>query len=392
MGDAIGSRYATVEVDSSTLTALVQKATGKSCAQVTEWTSHPILTGAGEGLGLFHYSGAATDGNDVLEWSLILKALGGQRQGGDSPADWNCWLREPLAYQSGLLNDLPGGIRAPRCYDLVQRPNGNVWLWLEDMTDGGRADVIGEWTLDDYGQVARDFGRLNGAYLTGRPLPAGPWVSQHWLRDWIDKSADSIALLRQSQDNPWIMRTCPSDIAEAIFRMWGQREEYLHALERLPQTFCHMDVFRRNLMLRARPDGRRETVALDWAFSGQGALGEELAPLIVAGPFFMEVPVSLALEVEERAFAGYLEGLRDAGWSGDARQARLGYAIAGATRYAVGAWKLTLPVLLDERLHFLADQVFGHPMGEVCDITAQANSLFTLRLEREARDLMSQLM
>jgi hypothetical protein len=36
----------------------------------------------------------------------------------------------------------------------------------------------------------------------------------------------------------------------------------------------------------------------------------------------------------------------------------------------------------------LLEQVFGHTMGELCDCWAQTYDVFTLRLEREARDLM----
>src|SRR3712207_7779326 len=58
-------------------------------------------------------------------------------------------------------------------------------------------------------------------------------------------------------------------------RLWEERERFLTALDRLPQTFCHHDAFRRNLLVRRGPEGE-ELVALDWTQTGHGAVGQEL--------------------------------------------------------------------------------------------------------------------
>src|SRR5207237_402832 len=80
--------------------------------------------------------------------------------------------REALAYASGLLDDLPGGIAAPRCFAVEERTDESCWLWLEEVGDrhGSR------WPLSQYARAARALGRFNGAYLAGRALPAYPWL------------------------------------------------------------------------------------------------------------------------------------------------------------------------------------------------------------------------
>lgn len=40
-----------------------------------------------------------------------------------------------LAYQSGLLDDLPDGLIAARCVGITEPEAGTVCLWLEEVTD-----------------------------------------------------------------------------------------------------------------------------------------------------------------------------------------------------------------------------------------------------------------
>jgi aminoglycoside/choline kinase family phosphotransferase len=114
--------------------------------------------------------------------------------------------------------------------------------------------------------------------------------------------------------------------------VWEEREVFYQALENLPQVFCHRDVFGRNLI-----DQQGETVLIDWAYAGIGALGEELTPLVQATYLWHEVGKEAYKELEEGVLYGYLEGLRQAGWQGDAKWVRLGYAASSALRYTTGS-------------------------------------------------------
>lgn len=82
------------------------------------------------------------------------------------------------------------------------------------------------------------------------------------------------------------------------------------------------------------PDGRDETVAVDWAFLGTAAVGEELASLVCASVMLADADPDRVRELGETCFEGYLAGLRDAGWDGDPKLVRLGYA-AGTIRYGL---------------------------------------------------------
>ena len=71
-------------------------------------------------------------------------------------------------------------------------------------------------------------------------------------------------------------RVYPPDLIDSLLRMWAQRKQFLDALDRLPETLCHFDAFRRNLFARRTPDGLGRTVVIDWAFVGIGAVGQDI--------------------------------------------------------------------------------------------------------------------
>jgi hypothetical protein len=86
------------------------------------------------------------------------------------------------------------------------------------------------------------------------------------------------------------------------------------------------------------------------------------------------------------AFAGYLAGLREAGWIGSAQLVRLGYTAAAFLGHGVGVIQF-LPLLLDETQHGTLEQIFGHPIEEVAGQGILVHQ-FLLRLAGEAEQLI----
>jgi hypothetical protein len=358
------------EIDGTTLTPLVRDALGRKAVQVVDWEHQALRGGAGLGGSVHRFSGTAQEGDQVVPWSLILKVHRAPAYTHDARAVFDqaepCspfyWKREPLAYDSGMLQDLPGGLCAPRCYRVTETPDEAIWLWLEDIEDL----FEGRWPLEHYGVVARHLGQLNGAYLAGRPMPAVPWMCQGFLRTYVEQAAPVYARLRTSLDRRLVRRLLPGDRAAKLFALWEARETYLQVLDRLPQVFCHLDAFRRNLFARRTPEGSEQTVAVDWSYVGFGALGEELVPLVEASIIFREVELSQAQALYEIALEGYLEGLRDAGWRGDPRLVQLGYKAAANLRYGLAAYAEFLVNLLDDNLA-RSSQVFGLSPEQLVD-------------------------
>jgi hypothetical protein len=350
------------------IVAAVHRQPGREHVAIADWTCHRLTGGGGEGLGVWRVAGQAWADDSLQPWSLILKGSA-PPEPGTLPSVRNWPHREMEMYRSGLLTDLPGGIRIPACYGDYQHHDSSVWLWLEDIADG----TAGHWPLDAYGRVARHLGQFNGAYLTDRPLPESPCLSRGWLREWVEDAGPAVAELANLADHPLVRQVYPPHVIEAFTRLWTDRHTYYAVLDQMPQVFCHLDVFRRNAFIRPVPDGRDETVLIDWAFAGIAGVGEDLAPLIAASVWLMDVPAEEARSLEAIVLESYIEGLRDTGWHGDRDLVRRGYGIATGLRYGPGGVRILLPILLDERLHPYLEQILGGSMSEITVHLAAVN-------------------
>jgi hypothetical protein len=366
-------------VNKETLTPVVRRILDDDTAQLGDWQLQHLQGGVGGGLGttsVHRLDGQAKSTTGSVTWSVILKIL--NRHGDDNPAGSHYWRREADAYQSGVLDELPGRLRAPRCYAVTEEPNrGICLLWLENVKE----DTYRKWDLTRYAQAARILGTFNGAYLSGKQYPNYPWLSVDWVRSNIRDMSPVIEELRRSLDNPFLKLAMPGDAPQMLLRLWEHRERLLDTLDTLPQTLCHHDAFRRNLLA-----DKDEMVAIDWAFMGKGAVGEELAALVWVSLFFMEIPHPEARKLDATAFAAYLEGLRCAGWRGNQRCARLGYTIAMAMRRLVTI-RHDLPKMLNQSRHAELQRMTGRSIDDIMEHFA-AIGLFVEHLTAEAYDLL----
>jgi hypothetical protein len=282
----------------------------------------------------------------------------------DHPAHWNYWRREALVYTSGLLDALPDGLAAPRCFATSEPAPETVWLWLEDIV-GSPATA---WSLDRFGRAARRLGRFQGAYAAGaKSLPDAPWLSHSWLRAWVpDARTAMLDLVRDpaAWRHPLLRGAFPPGAAAAVERLWEAREALLAAVERAPRTLCHLDVWPRNLFARHDTRHGDETVLLDWSQTGEGAIAEDIANLVLDSVWMQLVESAALPAFEQVALDGYLEGLRDAGWTGPAGTMRATYATVGALRFGLLAGQL-LAIARDEEQHATLEWKYGRPAAAV---------------------------
>jgi hypothetical protein len=371
-------------VDSTMLEPMVRALLDESAAVIAGgWSCLPLGGGGGEGLGLYRVTGSARVGGASRPWALVCKVSAAAD--GTDPGAWDYPAREGLAYGSGLLAMLPGGLAAPRFLAFETQPDGTSWLWLEAVTDA----LPGSWPLERYARVARHLGRFNGAYLVGAPLPDRPWLSRGWLRDFVEPSGPYVTELERLAgpgSPPLLHQLYPSPVITELRHLWEERERFLTALDRLPRTFCHHGAFRRNLLGWTGPKGD-ELVAVDWAYVGHGAVGEELVSLVLGSLAFFEAVGIAPRELDAACFAGYLVGLREAGWVGDERLVRLGFTAAAALRYTVGTLRLVWPEVIDPALRPAWEDLFGRPLEEVVESWAELWP-FQRGLVEEARALL----
>jgi len=246
--------------------------------------------------------------------------------GSDAPQHWNYWAREGLAYLEGITGAYAGsGLGPPRVVS-VDRTDRDYVLLLE-FVEG----VPGElWAIAEYVVAAEALGRAQGSYLVDRPLPGQPWLSREFLRQYsCEKPADwSLLYDDRAWDQPVVRRNFPAELRPAATWLHESRDRLYAIADLLPRTLCHLDFWTKNLI--RRPDG--EIALLDWAFVGDGAVGEDPGNLVPDAVLDHFVPAQDLPEFEAAVFAGYLNGLRQAGWAGDTRLVQLGMW-AAAVKY-----------------------------------------------------------
>ncbi|MFF8972888.1 aminoglycoside phosphotransferase [Streptomyces sp. NPDC014995] len=267
----------------------------------------------------------AGDRSAVLKVLTRSKEAEGRWAASDEPRHWNHWRREAHVYESGLAQAWqPYGIRAPRLLACVERPDGDVALWLEDVP----GEPATAWTVDRHVEHARRLGAAQGAVGD----VDRPWLTRRFLRQYVESNTlgqellDDDAAWRQ----PLVRDHFPSGLRTAMVRLHRDREWFLQVMEGLPRAFSHLDLWPANV--RADGAGRPASVAFDWAFAGDGALGEDLGNYLPDTVFDLFLPATRLPAYAAAAYDAYLHGLRDSGWRGDERLVRLGVC-ASAVKY-----------------------------------------------------------
>jgi Phosphotransferase enzyme family len=312
-----------IDIPQDILTDIVGRMLGGVRVALTSWSVDSIgYPGVSpHSRGLFRVRGSANTSAGAREWSLILKAV---QLVDDSPMSDEThpfyWKREALAYQSGLLPHQSDGLAAPVCFGVTERSDTSLWLWLEAIDEPG----TDSWTISRFALAAADLGRFNGAYSGASALPAAPWLSRGLMRAWV---ADSAYLIECVQDpsvwkHPLLCDTTLRSLVPAILQLWDQREAWFTRLEQLPQTLCHHDFWRKNLLARGSAGHRQQTVAIDWEVVGLGAAGEDLGNLIGVSLLNFDIDAQDALVFADAMLDNYAQGLqRGMAWrsAGDAR-------------------------------------------------------------------------
>jgi hypothetical protein len=246
------------------------------------------------------------------------------RPGADDPAGWNYWKREALAYRTGLVTRVyaDSGIVVPELLRVEDRPDGTIALWLSEATGTPGRD----WTVERLAAFSRQLGAAQARWV-GR-VPHWPWLSRRWLAGYL-AARPVLPPAELPWDQPAGAAAWPEPLRRAARALWTDRDALVTASEKAPRTLCHLDVWPMNLV----DDGAR-TVLLDWAFAGEGGLGEDLANLVVESVRFGLMDVALLPEITRECTEGYLAGLRAGGWTGPADVIRRAVAASGAAKFS----------------------------------------------------------
>ena len=230
----------------------------------------------------------------------------------EEPRHWNYWRRELEVYRDDRLREqLAGtGLVLPAA-EVEEHPGGAV-LYLEDIE--GLPGT--EFALDDHAALARACGRWQA-----RPTDEVAWTSVGFLRDYSTTRDVPWTLLDDDAawKQPLIAENWPAGLRSSWIELVAHRNELLTLVESLPRARCHLDLWVCNAI--RRPTG--EIALLDWAFTGDGALGEDIGNHIPDAVFDLFWPAERIAELAETCADNYLEGLREGGWRGATRPGTL---------------------------------------------------------------------
>ena len=366
-------------LDSTRLTEIVRRAQASPGFEIASWdVRHLSSDGMINPEGLFLFSGEGHDERGQRQWSVVLKTLESNTPEPDLSDAWH-WKREYWAMESGLLNRLPGPLAPPRCYGVELQPNG-AWIWMEHILDRSPR----RWGIDQFVFAAEQLGRTTGAWLSSGIKLDYPWLSRGLAFTWAEGFEPS----EEVWANEYVIKAWSSSMRERLMAVWAERARLNAALERLPQTFAHFDSQRRNLMIRARPDGQDELVAVDWAWCGIGSVGADLAILIGNSMILYEADPRIGAQLDEAVFLAYLAGLRAAGWTGSIDEVRLAYAATNALFCGVPAPRFLTIVTHPERIASSKEN-FGQDISGFIEHSVQMGT-FGVELGEEALQLMDQ--
>jgi hypothetical protein len=222
----------------------------------------------------------------------------------EDPGHWNSWRREAYIYETRLPAQL--GLGAPELLEVRELEGGAVELVLEDVA--GRHG--GALTLADLAATARALGRAQGRAR----LPEAAWLSRGFLRTYATTRDVDYRVLGDDEAwrRPLIAEHFGAPLRRRLRELHARRDELLARAEAAPRTVAHLDVWPNNIILR--DDG--EPVLIDWQFTGDGALGEDVANLIPDAVIDLLFDHARIDELAEVTIDAYIDGLRDAGWTG----------------------------------------------------------------------------
>lgn len=261
-------------------------------------------------------------------------------QTSDDPAHWNYWRREVLAYTSGVAATVyaDAGIAAPVLLEFSDRPDGSAELWLADA--GGAPGM--SWPVPRLAHFARQLGAAQARWV-GR-VPELPWLSRRWLAQYLDAGPGQ-NVQSDTGDEYWdhpLAAGWPAEVRRRLRQLWIHQDRMLAAAEGTPRTLCHLDVWPPNLV-----EDEAGTVLLDWAFVGEGGLGEDAANLIVDSVADGLMDAAKLPEITAAVTDGYIAGLADGGWAGSADVVRRAIKVCAAAKYSWFAPLLLRRVIRD---------------------------------------------
>lgn len=337
-----------IKIDPDYLQSLLRRVVASQNLQLLSWNFSPLGENKEES-SVYRVSCIALDNHRKQDYTLILKILKPDPMR-NQVNHYYYWKREALVYRSGILNQLPLGIRAPLCYTVEEHPDENVWIWLEDIAI---ENVQSEWSSKHMCKISYLLGKYNGAYITGTTLPTESFLCHNWMRSWVEVCT---AYAKPTEEQKVIWDSCLIDFNGKssmweLYRINRDRvNSLLETLELLPRVFAHQDVHWDNIFIE-QLNGNDSLIAIDWQFASISGVGEELGRMFGYALLKKKVPVNKVAEYKEELFLNYMQGLKDEGWDGNFKLARFGFTASASLRFIMVIDKMLSNLEVDDKIN-----------------------------------------
>jgi len=144
-------------IDPTCLKSILQRIVSGKIFGLISWSYSPLGESKEES-SIYRITCSVRISNDrIQDYSLIMKIL--KPDSTRNQADhYYYWKREALVYDSGILNQLPQGIRAPKCHAIEEHTDGSVRIWLEDIAIEA---IQNDWSLRHMCDISYLLGKFN---------------------------------------------------------------------------------------------------------------------------------------------------------------------------------------------------------------------------------------
>jgi hypothetical protein len=232
---------------------------------------------------------------------------------------------------------LPDGFRLPVIYDVVEIDQDRAAIWMEDVPSSPRP-----WSVRQFEQAAHGLGVLAGRRPLGTDLRFGrppenemPGFALRMLASGRVKAGAGGML---ADDALWahpalaaaLRGTGESTVRTELRAAIDHVDEWLDALDALPQPYVHGDASPQNLLVPATdPD---TFVVIDFGFNSPQSVGFDLGQLLVglAHSQLMD-PTELA-GLQRVILPAYIDGVRSTGFPATSAEVERGSILSMLVR------------------------------------------------------------
>jgi hypothetical protein len=315
------------EISENDLAAVVESISGGELSG--EWAIEPLASDHSTAtLGIYRISGSALSRTQKsVDWSTVLKIV--------DPEKDSSGQREYLMANSAYLHSLRRGVRPAICYAATEHTCSERWIWMEDLSKA----VQPPWSDSTFLDVARDVGKFNGQSSLTPP-------TEEWETTGIAAAMETLGIAQRianfetTASDAFVSMMFGQSGTGAIQNVLSKYSQVVDGLAGITQIVAHGDMHAGNMFPIVSNGAHEETVAIDWAFGGMAALGEDAGNLIAA-PFRRNaIDMARLDELGQQVFDQYLEALLTVNPGADLEDARTGF-LAG-----FGYWALVKLMLL----------------------------------------------